>query len=107
MPSKLKAIIPIEHIDLCCPRIEGTGGTMENSNIATGVSELGERLKRTQEKLEDAEDELAILLERSNSGQHTSSKYIQSNRARIEQDIESLKDTIKKITAETASGGNE
>jgi predicted nucleic acid-binding Zn-ribbon protein len=77
---------------------------MENTpeDAPVDVSELEGRLESAQEKLEDAEDELAIILERSNSGQHTSSKYILSNRTRIEEDIEFLKDMIEKITAKIA-----
>ena len=76
---------------------------MENGFKSMSVSELEAYLQRTREKLENAEDELDIVLERSNSGQHVSSKYIQSNRERIEQEIESLNDTIQKILVEIES----
>jgi hypothetical protein len=62
-------------------------------------AELGEYLKSAQNELEDSEDELSIILERSNSG-HISGKYIQSNVARIEQKIDSLKTMLKEINME-------
>jgi hypothetical protein len=73
---------------------------MENEYKDMSVTELEKCLKSTQEKFEDAEDELSLILERSNSGQHMSSKYVQSNKTRIEQEIEFLNNKIIKIKIE-------
>jgi hypothetical protein len=63
-------------------------------------TELAELLKKTEDKLEDAKDELDIVGERSNSGQHVDSVTLRSNKKRIEQEIELLNSSIENIKAE-------
>jgi hypothetical protein len=63
-------------------------------------TELAELLKKTEDKLEDAKDELDIVGERSNSGQHVDSETLRSNKKRIEQDITLLSETVENIKAE-------
>jgi hypothetical protein len=65
--------------------------------------ELAELLKKTEDKLEDAKDELSIVGERSNSGQHVDSETLRSNQKRIEQEIELLNSAIENIKAEIKS----
>ena len=65
-----------------------------------GDGELEVLLEKTQYKLEDTEDEQALILEQSRSGQHMSSKYFQSHCGRIEQEIESLKSAAEEIKRE-------
>jgi len=62
----------------------------------TGLEEL---LKKTQSKLEDKEDEKDLLEGQSQSGQHMSSEYFQSNYNRLEQDIKSLNSAVGEIKA--------
>jgi vacuolar-type H+-ATPase subunit C/Vma6 len=54
-------------------------------------------LADTQRRLDDEEDELNLILEKSNSGQHISGKYIRSHCERIEQEIASLKSIAEEI----------
>jgi hypothetical protein len=64
------------------------------------LPELEGRLEKAQDELENAEDELRIVFERARSGQHISSSYVQKKNALITEEIESLRDTIKKIEIE-------
>jgi archaellum component FlaC len=62
--------------------------------------ELKTLLVNTQDRLDDKEDELRLVLEQSQSGQHISSKYIQSHCEKIEQAIESLKGIVEEVERE-------
>jgi archaellum component FlaC len=62
--------------------------------------ELKTLLVNTQNRLDDKEDELHLILGQSQSGQHISSKYIQSHCERLEQDIESLKSMVEGMERE-------
>jgi hypothetical protein len=66
-------------------------------------TELAELLKKTEDKIEDAKDELSIVGERSNSGQHVDSETLRSNQKRVEQEIELLNSAIENIKAEIKS----
>ena len=57
-------------------------------------------LEKTRNKLDDTEDEKALILEQSQSGQHMSSKYFQSHCGRIEQELESLESAAAEIRRE-------
>jgi hypothetical protein len=72
--------------------------TYENMTLP----ELEGCLEKARDEIESAEDELSIVLERSNSGQHMSSKYVQKKGALITEEIETLRDTVKRIEAEIA-----
>ena len=79
---------------------------METSYGTMSDSELEALLANTQCKLDDKEDEQALILEQSQSGQHISSKYFQSRCGRIEQEIESLKSAAEEIKREMESRKN-
>jgi hypothetical protein len=55
-----------------------------------------------QQKIEDLEDEREIMIEKS-QGQHTSSKYVQSNVKRLDEETESINSSIKEINIEIES----
>jgi cob(I)alamin adenosyltransferase len=73
---------------------------MEKAYKEMSDTDLDEMLRRTQNKLEDAEDELEIINGQSQSGQHMSSKYFQSHCGRIEQDIKYFHEAIEEINTE-------
>jgi hypothetical protein len=73
---------------------------MEHDYKSMNTAELEGLLKTVRGKLEDAEDELSLILERSNSGQHMGSKYVQSNGTRLRQEIESLNTIIESAKIE-------
>jgi chaperonin cofactor prefoldin len=73
---------------------------MEDDYKNMNVAELETALKIALVKLDDAEDELELIREKSNSGQHMGSQYIQSNGTRLSYEIESMKNTIEKIKTE-------
>jgi hypothetical protein len=71
---------------------------MENSCKNMNSAELESLLKKTQEKIENSEDERDIILGQSQSGQHTGSKIIQSRIKKIDAEIKSLQDAAAEIT---------
>jgi archaellum component FlaC len=73
--------------------METTYGDMSDIGLKT-------LLVNTQDRLDDKEDELRLVLEQSQSGQHISSKYIRSHCERIEGDIESLKSVVREVERE-------
>jgi Na+/phosphate symporter len=78
-----------------CERILNGEPGINTENM--GNAELETLLKKLRMKLEDAEDERDIIFGKSQSGQHVSAEYIQSQNTRIERNIESLNDNIEKI----------
>jgi hypothetical protein len=68
--------------------------------------ELKTLLSNTQCKIDDKEDERNLILGQSQSGQHISSKYIQSHCERIERDIESLKSIVEGVEREVENRKN-
>jgi mevalonate kinase len=75
---------------------------MKNDYTKMNDEELGLFLKNMQRKIEDLEDEREIILVRS-QGQHTSSKYVQSNVKRLDEETESINSSIKEINIEIES----
>jgi hypothetical protein len=57
-------------------------------------------------RLDDKKDEQVLILEQSKSGQHISSKYLQSRCGRIEQEIESLKSIAEEVEREIENRKN-
>jgi Na+/phosphate symporter len=82
-------------VSTTCERILNGEPSINPENM--GNAELETLLKETQIKLENAEDERDIIFGISQSGQHISAEYIQSQTTKIEQNIESLNGTIEKI----------
>jgi hypothetical protein len=76
---------------------------METDYGSMSDGELKTLLMDTQCRLDDKEDEQALILGQSQSGQHMSSKYFQSHCGRIEQEIEALKRTAAGIKREMES----
>lgn len=70
---------------------------MENNYKNMNIAELESLLKKTQEKIENLEDERDIRLEQSQSGQHTGSKIIQSRIQKLEAELKSLQDAVVEI----------
>jgi uncharacterized protein YdeI (YjbR/CyaY-like superfamily) len=72
---------------------------MKNDYTKLNDEELELFLRNMRRKIEDLEDEREIMLEKS-QGQHTSSKYVQSNVKRLNEETESINSGIKEITIE-------
>jgi hypothetical protein len=62
--------------------------------------ELEVLLANIQNRLDDKEDERSLILEQAQSGQHISSKYIQSHCEKIDREMESLENTAREIKNE-------
>jgi hypothetical protein len=73
---------------------------METAYSDMSAIKLTALLTNTQNKIDDKEDERDLILGQSQSGQHISSKYIQSHCERIEQDIKSLKTIVEEVERE-------
>ena len=71
---------------------------MEKDYMNMSAAELEALLKQTQEKIEDIEDEQDIILEQSQSGQHTGSKKIQSKIQSLDAERTALQAAVKEIT---------
>jgi phage shock protein A len=72
---------------------------MKNDYTKMNDEELELFYKNMQRKIEDLEDEREVILARS-QGQHTSSKYVQSNVKRLDEETESINSSIKEVAIE-------
>jgi hypothetical protein len=78
---------------------------MKDDYAKMNDDELELFLKNMQWKIEDLEDERAIILEKS-QGNHVSSEYVQSNINRLNEEAESINSIIKEARIEMESRKN-
>jgi hypothetical protein len=75
---------------------------MKNNYAKMNDEELELFLRNMQRKIDDVEDEREIILERS-QGQHMSSEYVQSNIKKLDEEAESINNSIKEANIEIES----
>ncbi|MDR2501591.1 MAG: hypothetical protein LBD37_11035 [Treponema sp.] len=71
---------------------------MANDYRAMSAAELEELLRKTRGNLENMEDERHLILEQSQSGQHTGSKPIQSRIKTLDNECAALKNAAEEIS---------
>ena len=71
---------------------------MANDYTAMSDDELEALLRKTRENLENMEDERYLILEQSQSGQHTGSKPIQSRIKILDNECAALKNAVAEIS---------
>ena len=79
---------------------------MENDYKNMNAAGLESLRREIREKLENIEDEREIILERSQSGQHIGSKYIQTRIQGLDDERKSLQDTMREIDAALVAHGS-